>query len=45
MEENLALIQTIVGENSRAIATLTQLLRTPYYRLALLANAYYARPS
>jgi hypothetical protein len=30
-EENLALIQTIVGENSRAISTLTQLLRTPYY--------------
>jgi TolB-like protein/Tfp pilus assembly protein PilF len=30
-EENLALIQTIVGENSRAIATLTQLLQTPYW--------------
>ncbi len=30
-EEWLALIQTIVGENSRAISTLTQLLRTPYY--------------
>jgi serine/threonine protein kinase/Tfp pilus assembly protein PilF len=29
-EENLALIQTIVGENSRAISTLTQLLHTPY---------------
>jgi tetratricopeptide (TPR) repeat protein len=29
-EENLALIQTIVGENSRAILTLTQLLHTPY---------------
>jgi serine/threonine protein kinase/Flp pilus assembly protein TadD len=29
-EENLALIQTIFGENSRAIPTLTQLLRTPY---------------
>ena len=29
-EENLALIQTIVGENSRAISTLTQLLQTPY---------------
>jgi len=26
----LALIQTIVGENTRAISTLTQLLRTPY---------------
>ena len=29
-EENLALIQTIVGENSRAISILTQLLQTPY---------------
>jgi hypothetical protein len=31
LEENLALIQTIFGENSRAISTLTQLLKTPYY--------------
>jgi len=30
-EENLALIQTIFGENGRAISTLTQLLQTPYY--------------
>jgi TolB-like protein/Tfp pilus assembly protein PilF len=29
-EENLALIQTIFGENSRAISILTQLLETPY---------------
>ena len=29
-EENLAVIQTLVGENSRAISTLTQLLQTPY---------------
>ena len=29
-EENLALIQTIVGENSGAISTLTRLLQTPY---------------
>ena len=29
-EENLALIQTTFGENSRAIAILTQLLQTPY---------------
>src|SRR4029077_12790426 len=29
-EENLALIQTIVGENSRAISTLTHLLQTRY---------------
>ena len=30
LEENLALIQTIFGENSRAIPTLTRLLQTPY---------------
>jgi TolB-like protein/Tfp pilus assembly protein PilF len=30
LEENLALIQTIAGENRRAISTLTQLLQTPY---------------
>jgi tetratricopeptide (TPR) repeat protein len=29
-EENLSLVQTIFGENSRAISTLTQLLQTPY---------------
>jgi TolB-like protein/Tfp pilus assembly protein PilF len=29
-EENLAFIQTILSENSRAISTLTQLLQTPY---------------
>jgi RNA polymerase sigma factor (sigma-70 family) len=29
-EENLAFIETIVGENSQAILTLTQLLQTPY---------------
>ena len=29
-EENLALIETMVGENSRAISTLTRLLHTPY---------------
>jgi hypothetical protein len=29
-EENLAVIQTMFGENSRAISTLTQLLHTPY---------------
>ena len=28
-EENLALIQTIFGENTRAIQTLAQLLKTP----------------
>ena len=30
LEELLALIQTVLGENSRAISTLTQLLQTPY---------------
>ena len=30
-EQNLALIQTLVGENSRAISTLTKLLQTPYF--------------
>ena len=29
-EENLAVVQTIVGENSGAISTLTELLQTPY---------------
>jgi eukaryotic-like serine/threonine-protein kinase len=29
-EENLALVEMIIGENSRAISTLTRLLRTPY---------------
>jgi TolB-like protein/Tfp pilus assembly protein PilF len=29
-EENLAVIQTMFGENSRAISTLTRLLQTPY---------------
>jgi tetratricopeptide (TPR) repeat protein len=29
-EENLAFIQAMFGENSRAISTLTQLLQTPY---------------
>jgi tetratricopeptide (TPR) repeat protein len=30
LEENLTIIQTMFGENSRAISTLTQLLQTPY---------------
>jgi TolB-like protein/Tfp pilus assembly protein PilF len=29
-EENLALVEMIIGENTRAIATLTRLLQTPY---------------
>jgi TolB-like protein/Tfp pilus assembly protein PilF len=32
-EENLALIQTILGENSRAISALARLLQTPYFGL------------
>ena len=38
-EENLALIQTIFGENSRAISALAQLLQTPYFSLV-----YYPTP-
>jgi tetratricopeptide (TPR) repeat protein len=30
LEEALALVQTMLGENSRAISTLTRLLQTPY---------------
>jgi TolB-like protein/Tfp pilus assembly protein PilF len=30
-EENLAVIQTMFGANSKAISTLTRLLQTPYY--------------
>ena len=44
-EENLALIQTMFGENSRAISTLTRLLQTPYMSWAVRPNAYYAGPS
>jgi len=29
-EENLALVQTMFGQNSRAISHLAQLLQTPY---------------
>ena len=38
-EEFLALIQTIFGENSRAISTLTQLLQRPY-----ISWVYYRTP-
>ena len=31
LEENLAFIQTMLSENSRAISTLAQLLQTPYF--------------
>jgi serine/threonine-protein kinase len=30
LEENVAVIQTMFGEDSRAISTLTRLLQTPY---------------
>jgi TolB-like protein/Flp pilus assembly protein TadD len=30
LEENLALVQTIIGDNSRAISILSRLLQTPY---------------
>jgi serine/threonine-protein kinase len=36
-EENLSLIQTILGENGRAISTLTQLLQTPHGSLLYLS--------
>jgi serine/threonine protein kinase/Tfp pilus assembly protein PilF len=38
LEENLALIQTIFGENGRAISTLTQLLQTPYASLSYFSS-------
>src|SRR5260370_18902880 len=34
-EENLALVEMMIGANSLAIATLTQLLQTPYVCLLL----------
>ena len=44
-EENLAWIQAISGENSRAISTLTHLLQTPYSGELLRASACYTSPS
>jgi TolB-like protein/predicted Ser/Thr protein kinase/Tfp pilus assembly protein PilF len=38
LEENLALIQTIFGENGRAISTLAQLLQTPYASLSYFSS-------
>jgi hypothetical protein len=35
IEENLARIQAMFGENSRAISSLSRLLQTPYVRLFL----------
>jgi TolB-like protein len=44
LEENLAIIQTIFGENSHAISTLSRLLKTPYqsqlYGPAPLTSAF-----
>jgi TolB-like protein/predicted Ser/Thr protein kinase/Tfp pilus assembly protein PilF len=39
IEENLARIQAMFGENSRAISTLRQLLQTPYVRLLFFYSA------
>ena len=44
-EENLAWIQAMSGENSRAISTLTHLLQTPYLWELLRASACYTSPS
>ena len=44
-EENLALIQAMSGENSRAISTLTHLLQTPYLGNFYGASACYTSPS
>ena len=35
-EENLALIQTMFGENSQAISALARLLQTPYFGVLCL---------
>ena len=40
-EENLALVEMIIGENTRAIATLTRLLQTP----SMVAGFTVQRPS
>jgi tetratricopeptide (TPR) repeat protein len=45
LEENLALIQTIVGENSRAISVLAQLLQTPYHSCPYVYNATPVTPA
>ena len=44
-EENLAFIQTIFGEKSRAISTLTELLQTPYASLIYSRSAHYTGSS
>jgi tetratricopeptide (TPR) repeat protein len=45
LEENLAFIQTISGENSRAISTLTQLLQTPYKSWDLAFKSFIYSPT
>ena len=37
-EESLAVIQTMLGENKRAISTLARLLQTPYNRFLYLGT-------
>ena len=44
-KENVALIQTIFGENGRAISTLAQLLHTPYRFRGFTTHAHYAGTS
>ena len=44
-EENLAIIQTIFGENSRAISTLTRCYKRPMGAGFTGPNAHYAGPS
>ncbi len=44
LEEYLALVQTILGENGHAISTLAHLLQTPYSSNAR-PDAHYASPS
>ena len=45
IQENLAMIQTMVGENSRAISILTELLQKPYWSYLSRSTAHYAGPS
>ncbi len=40
-EEHLAMIQTMVGENSRAISILTELLQKPYWSYSLRSTGHY----
>ena len=44
-EENLAVVQTLVGDNNGAISTLTRLLQTPYEGNIVRPNGRYPGPS